>query len=184
MFQTVLCRPRWCTCRNFDSFIKKYHAATYIYIYIYILHPRCRMRFYTHRARPARTEPANPLASHPKQNNGRTHARHTHARTNPHPQPARGHPVTADHAPHPLTVDRSLSLSSIHFRLLLSDPLFVRSRHRRFLQGDSGGAGVGGGVGLRRRLGLSICTGPFFLPPASTSCLLTHSSRSRDRRQG
>jgi hypothetical protein len=63
------------------------------------------------------------------------------------------------------------------------DPLFLRSRRRQFLQGDYNGAGVGSGVVLRRRLGISICTRPFFLPLASTSCLLTLSSGSRSQKR-
>jgi hypothetical protein len=160
------------------------------------------MRFYTHRAsRPTRSharpthapgthapsQPANPLARtpHPRPRHARTepanrprHLRRTLARTNPHPiNPRAAHPVTADHEPH-LFVRLSISVLILSSQIPSLD--FFPSRLSRFLQGDSGGAGVGGGVGLRRRLSLSICTRPFFLPPASTSCVLIHSLGSRD----
>jgi hypothetical protein len=141
-----------------------------MYIYIYIdtytcanLHPRCRILFYT-------------LAY------GLT-PKTTHART-PHPHPNQpAFPTRArrpGNRPTPVC-DRSLSPSPQSLSTTSLDPLFLRSWWRRFLQGDYGGAGVGGGVVLRRRLGISICTRPFFLPPASISCLLTLSSGSRSQ---
>jgi hypothetical protein len=125
------------------------------------LHPRCRILFYT-----------LDYGLTPKP----THACCTNTRTNPQTQTARDDPVTDPHpsATAPFPHPRS------HFRLLTRSPfsaiLAVAISPRRLRR-----RGVGGGVGLRQLLGISIYTRPFFLPPASTSCLLTHSSGSRSQ---
>jgi hypothetical protein len=130
------------------------------------------------RPRHARTEPAGqPARSHAPPTPTHRAGQPSQART-PHPCPNQPAPVKPARGPpgnrRPRTRISVLILSS-----QIPSLDFFPSRLSRFLQGDSGGAGVGGGVGLRRRLSLSICRRPFFLPPALTSCVLIHSLGSR-----
>jgi hypothetical protein len=141
------------------------HFSLAVCLYICaILHPRCRITFYT-LLLPPRSPPTN-QPTHPTEpsvpgNCPPPPARPDSLTAHPTPTcPSRTQPVpTPTHTPDPP---------------LALEPCDDSRGRRRRPRGRVAAAWVSGGAS-----GSQFVRAPSFLPPASTSCLLTHSSGSR-----